>query len=345
MSFCTSCGKENLEGTRFCVYCGAPIAGAAPKTDYRQPQGASYGGYSAPEYSGGYMSRPAATREQAAVKTSSASKTALFAAIFFSAALLCSIIFSSLLPGIITGRLGSFLNSFDASDVADIVEQYTGEDLDDYISIRELDGYMDQLLNALRMSSGKVTLSQILSSMTSRLVPIALAVGMWICWASARKGTVPGCGTGGITTIKVVEVLRLIGACCATFCFALLPVALGLALSDEVPEASTVAWAALAVVLIIGGIVILYRALLVSAVNRIRTASDALPGKGKIAGFAVFMLWLCGIFSILKGLGCIGSAVLLGGAAVLPMISGITTGLGQICVGKYLSQTRKALAR
>lgn len=347
MKNCPSCRRDNPDSSRFCVYCGTPLGEAAARPDYRQPQGASYGGYSAPEYSGGYMARPASTRQQAAVKNTTASKTAILTAIFFTIALVAGIMFSSLLPGILTDRLNSFLNNFDAYDIADFVEEYTGEDITDYITIRDLDGYLDYIDEALgyvKTNSGSSSLSRIFSSISSKLVPIVFAVGVWICCIAAKKGTEPGCGSTGIVMIKVVEILRLVGACFGAFLGVMIPLVLGIVLSKNSPDYAPIAWAALLLFVVICGISVLYRAYLVSAVNRIKTASAAAPGKGKIAGFVVFMLWLSGIVTILKGLGFIGLSVLIGGVAVLPLLSAVATGLGLISAGRYLSKTKKALA-
>lgn len=48
MAFCTYCGQEIEEGTKFCVHCGAPLTGQNPAVAQGQPQQAPQGASARP---------------------------------------------------------------------------------------------------------------------------------------------------------------------------------------------------------------------------------------------------------------------------------------------------------
>lgn len=204
--FCSQCGCHNIEGSRFCTNCGAPLqegaapaSGAAPgfsgagetvSPHMRAPAEHGAAGPAAPPPSGaaGYSRREyRAAAGVRVLRSVAGSPLFLLAAAAFTASIIA----------------GYFVR-VTVSDIQDIVRQAM-ELLKEYgVSAEDLQGLEEAVSVEVTTGSG------ILTYLTSHALSILTAVGLFLTWAAAKAEDDRSFSTSGLTILQIVSVIEMI---------------------------------------------------------------------------------------------------------------------------------------
>ena len=279
--FCSRCGVENSEGAAFCKNCGNSL-GKNAVTPPAAPVYTVHNKAKAP-----LSSNPVVN----AVKQVASSPLALVAIIAFSAMVLVSLISSLVDRNALTAAIYSLLNSLTEAGVDVPYEIYNAIDSAYY-----------------SLGSGLYVFASILGLIPS----ILICVGLWLTYSSAASRSSDGMKTSGLTTIKVINIIQLVGTCIAFAFIELLIIIIGIAASSVAREysyyydyssgASLVATIGVVIPALIVAAVytlqIIYQAKVIQSVNTAKkTITTGVPSD-KISGFVAVWLFISAGFSL-----------------------------------------------
>lgn len=184
--FCTKCGVQVPDNAVFCENCGVKIGTEEPFVQTMPPQ--SYA--SAPMYTEVYSNRPLSTNPVLnALKTVACSPLFLAAVIAFSAQIFLNIV------GQMSGGGTYILNLlYRIIDMVGVQLPYEA-----YEVISEM------------ASVSRATM--VISTVFDEAPNILVCIGLWMIYSSARNRMYDGMKTSGLTMIKVIMILNLIGVC------------------------------------------------------------------------------------------------------------------------------------
>lgn len=297
---CSRCGQTSPEGSTFCQACGAPLTAPAPM------------------YQPAYVPQIPRHPVVEAVRSVAASPLFLVAVIFFTVAL----VFSVLASGESASATYDMLNEmFMDMDVDYVIPSYAGSVL----------------------SSGAI-----IGGIIGAIPTILVAVGLWMVYAAAKKDE-PGISTGGLTLLWVMQIISLVGVCVLAGLLALvllLALLVGGVAAADIPDAESTA--ALIVIgiggLIIAGLmalVIVYRVKVMKMVNTVRqTLMTGVPSD-KISMFVVVFCFISGGFSVISGLSSLLFATYM--TALSTLASAVATILFAVAALKYREAMRQLM--
>lgn len=307
--FCPNCGNQVPDGQLFCSACGTDMSASAPSAGtpvvprYSNPgankSGYATPGYSAPSYSApsyptpshptsGYSTpshyAPAPTLVDSAGSGDWSSRF-IQAWKTFVTSPACLI----LLIGVTLIQVLTVINITTTSPLDSVYSMFNELG----ISTSQIRSMMSDLEEAIDSAS-----------LASMVPSVLMIVGMWLLYVDARN---PGSylKTTGLTIIKVLQVISLVGVCIAFgFALILLLSAMGEAsrygsYGEAINEAlSVVTW----VLIIVGGLVIGYYAMVLKVINATKRAMETfVPEAGPAAALGV-LNFIFGAISLMSAL-------------------------------------------
>lgn len=254
--FCPKCGFKNQDDTFFCQNCGNKLSAVQPQQNIN------------PNYQQGY-NQPFIADAFTTVKMLAKSPLFLTAVIAFSVYLLFSIIkvisAGSLFTGII--RILEFV----MDNVPEISYQI-GEMYDIFYEIAN-------------MASAPIIILGLLG-----LVPsILICTGLWITYSSAANKYSNTMSTAGLTIIKVINILQLIGTCILCAFVEIFMIVLTIALAAESYAPGAVVVLMIIAILLTGfffGLSIMYSVKVIKSLN---AAKDAIISGASTKRASVFV--------------------------------------------------------
>lgn len=257
----------------------------------------------------------------------------------------------------------AFLTSFIGNGAEDLIDIIPVEELGDMIAeaIEGLTGGeytfvmpdADDIADGIATATGVSVISTVFSAIMSNLIPLLTVISMWMIYGTASKNNIPCCGTSGLTILKVIEILRLIGVCLV---IAITATGLGVAaylMSTYNEGVNSAFWVICGVVALAYLLVILFYAGTIRTLSIFTAVAEGRPYKGKVSLYASVIFTLKGIFGILGVIGCALFTIvplfmddvrflsLAGLAALLPSLVSV---IWYFDMGSILRQARKALA-
>lgn len=317
--FCTNCGAQNPEGTRFCTSCGAPLTDGQPGQPVQQPPPPLY---AQPAYDPPMQEHPVVGE----VKRFASSPLFLAAVILFS----LSVLFSFVSQFTVQEKLGS------------LVEEWLYK-LEDVLGELDIDGLGDvgEFLSSVDL---KATLKSS-PTVSFPILPALTAVGLWLIFVAGRKRNVPGMNPSGLKMIKVLTtvefVFSVIGLGLGTLAVGATAVIFGavkndLPLNEEYGLVVLIILITVAVTLLIALVfIILYYSKLIKSIGTAYTTATTGVPSDRISVFAAVMVILSGVSSL---------SSVLSVAALLPdamlILSGLASGVASILFGVIMYQYR-----
>lgn len=307
--FCTKCGKQNPDGMRFCQYCGTPLMqggqqqyqqNGAQQSQYQQ-NGYQQNGYQQSQYqqADAYVSyAPPLSPVAQALRQMGGSAVFLTAAVAYT----CAILFT-----IIGGFVGSS-NSVLASYLA-LAEQMGG--MVDY-------GALNTVLGAMRGAS-------VMSTILMEIPAILVAVGIWMTFATVRNNGSAPMQTGGLTLIRVLQIIGVVFECVALVLLEVALIISMVAASQYTDMAVPVLATAMALILLIMGLGILYNVKLIQTLGTIRLTMQTQRPSTRISTYAAVMTIIGGVASLVSifSAGNIFSSLGLLCSAVASIVFGV----------------------
>lgn len=183
--YCTSCGTENREGTKFCKHCGAPMTPSvqcAPEAYSPQPPMAP----AAPAASVAAAGPTDQNGPAAVLKKLAASPVFLIAVICTTLAIILKVAFANMNAAMLVDQIYEMvpngMMTFEMEDMLDaVIEVYS------HVGV--------------------------VSAITSNLPTILILIGLWITVASAFSKKRSTITTSGLTVIRVVFIIYLVLIC------------------------------------------------------------------------------------------------------------------------------------
>lgn len=317
--YCPNCGAQNAQDAAFCQNCGVSLHEETttheefvPNTPMSapEPEAASTGATHTPDV--GITSSLCGM-----LKSLGSSPLFLTAAVAYTAS-----VFLSIVRSVIGINFGVF-----AYQLYELADEF-GVD-------RSL---VHSFFDGMRTGS-------VIGAVSGAIPSILFAVGLWLIYASCSDRYDPYIKTGGLTTLKVLQILKLIGICLSTF-FAVAAFLI-LFFAANAYFAETDAERAMIVTIVLGifaGIVILvlalsivYEALALRTINRMKRSalSGAFCGYG--SGFVGVMLIIGSVFTLI---GAIPSAIF---GCAFAGFGTVASGVASFCFGLLIFRYNKTL--
>lgn len=265
--FCTKCGKENQDGMRFCQYCGTPLTASAqptpPPAGYQQPA------YRQPE---DYVPRQDTFPPVIQVlRQMAVSPLFLVAAITYS----CTILFT---------LLGAFVGSS-----SNALLQYM-------LMLEGMGGMVDY--SALNSMTSIMRGASVGGVLIGQVPAILVAVGIWMMFAAARDNSGQPMKTGGLTLIRVMQVISLVFEILLLVILELALLISMLALSDYTDYAVPIVVTSMVLVALALGLGIVYSVKLIQTLSTmIRTIRNQRP-YARISTYVAVLSILSGAASL-----------------------------------------------
>ncbi len=311
--FCPNCGAKNADDSAFCQNCGTSLH--EEEATVREEFEAT------PSAAETVSSAPAAICPNDSIRTFlkllGSSPLFLTAAVSYTVSVFFSIVSSVI--GINFGMLA-----------------YQLYKLADEFGIDR--SYVHSFFDGMRTGS-------VIGAVSGAIPTILFAIGLWLIYASCSDRYDPYIKTSGLTLIKVLQILKLIGVCLTTF-FVLAVLLVLVFASNAYFSAAEIAEGSVFVVIfgvltvlvtLMLALSIVYNALALHTVNRIK--KTALNGAfcGYASGFVGVMLILGSLFTFM---GSIPTFVFGGGFSGLGTIA---SGVASFCFGLLIFRFNKTL--
>lgn len=301
--YCMHCGQPCADGNKFCEHCGAPLQDAAQPA----PQPMQQPVYAQPKAPVTPISDVRYTLKKLAT-----SPLFLAAAIAYSCMVLFTIAAAVAGQSGLLGALDSYLN---------MALRYGG------YSMGELSYALDQLDQVVPFLRG----ASLGSALVGQIPAILIAVGIWLVFASAVDKSGMPMKTTGLTIIKLITIISLIGS-------SLLLVVLegvlifGTAAADKYDDSVVVVGVVIVlVVLVFMGLGILMSVKTISTIGTMQRTIQTEQPSDKVS---VYVAVIC----ILNAIGVVFG--MLGFGSVFSVLSGLCNAVAYICFAIFLFQYR-----
>lgn len=281
--YCSKCGAPNQEGMRFCERCGAPLTVDAPQSAPQPAQQPAQ--QSAPRSAPQPVSQAASVNwgqgESAVMRTIrqlALSPVCLTAVIAYTASIFLNII----------------ANVFQNNQMAMMANLIAS--MDELMALAgESAGLSDMFFPMMSTSVNPVAA---VGALIGSIPSILVVVGMWMTLASAADKSGAPMRTGGLTIIRVINIIGLVGVCLMAFGCELLLILLTVGLAQLSSDIIGIFVAIILLVTVIFALCILYSVKVVgtigSMINTIRTQTV----KGKISTFVAVLSIISGAVSV-----------------------------------------------
>lgn len=297
--YCPKCGQPCADGMKFCEHCGAPLQDAAP-----QPVQQPY-----------YSPAPAVGPVLNTLKKLATSPLYLTAIIAYSCMVLFNIAASVAGKSGLLGMLDTYLS---------LAMRYGG------YSMGELSYLLDQMDQTLPFLRG----ASLGSALVGQIPSILIAVGLWLIFASAVDKSGMPMKTTGLTIIKVITIISLIGN------VLILVVVEGLVIFGTATVAKYddsavgVGVVIMLVVLVALGLGVLMNIKTISTIGTMQKTIQTEQPSDKVSTYVAVM-------SILSGIGAIIG--MLGLGSVFSVLSGLGNAVASICFAVFIFQYRSKM--
>lgn len=306
---CSKCGHQNADGMRFCEMCGTPLQ-AAPQ--YAAPQ--QYAVQPQPQYASAAQaySNPSVQYSPVIQKLRKESTSPLFltGAIAYS----CAILFA--LISAFTGA-NSLLAS--VTQLLNLLSNVGGVGSMSSMEMNYLLMSLDSLTSGLRGAAlGGAILTQ--------LPNILVAVGIWLVFATAFDKSGRPMKTTGLTMIKVVKIIQLVGICLGIL---LLEIGIGI-LASSIAKYDDSAWPyfiGIMIGVLLGAAVgILFFVKIIQTINTIANSIRTQQQSNKVSVYVAVMCMIAGVwqaFTLVFNLGNLFGMLSLLGSATASIVFSI----------------------
>lgn len=306
--FCMNCGQPCADGNKFCEHCGAPLLDTtAQPASQPAPQPVQQPVYAQPQAPVTPISDVRYTLKKLAT-----SPLFLAAAIAYSCMVLFTIAAAVAGQSGLLGALDSYLN---------MALRYGG------YSMGELSYALDQLDQVVPFLRG----ASLGSALVGQIPVILIAVGIWLVFASAVDKSGMPMKTTGLTIIKVITIISLIGS-------SLLLVVLegvlifGTAAAAKYDDSVVVVGVVIVLaVLVLMGLGILMSVKTISTIGTMQRTIQTEQPSDKVS---VYVAVIC----ILNAIGAVFG--MLGFGSVFSVLSGLCNAVAYICFAIFLFQYR-----
>ena len=306
--FCMNCGQPCADGNKFCEHCGAPLLDTtAQPASQPAPQPVQQPVYAQPQAPVTPISDVRYTLKKLAT-----SPLFLAAAIAYSCMVLFTIAAAVAGQSGLLGALDSYLN---------MALRYGG------YSMGELSYALDQLDQVMPFLRG----ASLGSALVGQIPAILIAVGIWLVFASAVDKSGMPMKTTGLTIIKVITIISLIGS-------SLLLVVLegvlifGTAAAAKYDDSVVVVGVVIVLaVLVLMGLGILMSVKTISTIGTMQRTIQTEQPSDKVS---VYVAVIC----ILNAIGAVFG--MLGFGSVFSVLSGLCNAVAYICFAIFLFQYR-----
>lgn len=306
--FCMNCGQPCADGNKFCEHCGAPLLDTtAQPASQPAPQPVQQPVYAQPQAPVTPISDVRYTLKKLAT-----SPLFLAAAIAYSCMVLFTIAAAVAGQSGLLGALDSYLN---------MALRYGG------YSMGELSYALDQLDRVVPFLRG----ASLGSALVGQIPAILIAVGIWLVFASAVDKSGMPMKTTGLTIIKVITIISLIGS-------SLLLVVLegvlifGTAAAAKYDDSVVVVGVVIVLaVLVLMGLGILMSVKTISTIGTMQRTIQTEQPSDKVS---VYVAVIC----ILNAIGAVFG--MLGFGSVFSVLSGLCNAVAYICFAIFLFQYR-----
>ncbi len=280
---CSNCGHICADGDKFCQNCGAQLTPSAPTSTPETPAHQTPPYDTFPAQGNWVMPSPIHMK----LKQFASSPLLLTAIIAYTAYIvltLCTTAFGSAISA------EAILGALYDLGFGDILYAMDGEIMD--------------MIYAISAPS----LASTLFSMTPQIL---IALGMWLLFASAKSGQPK---TTGLTIIKVITIIQLVGFCITIAALGIGSLLLLLAAFGYIARFGSYGVLAAAVALLIITVLIavfglLYYVKLLRSLEVIKQAIQFGTPAYNVRTYLIFYCWFSGICAIFGGLGGIAQAV------------------------------------
>mgnify|MGYP004516128621 FL=1 len=306
--FCMNCGQPCADGNKFCEHCGAPLLDTTTQpASQPAPQPVQQPVYAQPQAPVTPISDVRYTLKKLAT-----SPLFLAAAIAYSCMVLFTIAAAVAGQSGLLGALDSYLN---------MALRYGG------YSMGELSYALDQLDQVMPFLRG----ASLGSALVGQIPAILIAVGIWLVFASAVDKSGMPMKTTGLTIIKVITIISLIGS-------SLLLVVLegvlifGTAAAAKYDDSVVVVGVVIVLaVLVLMGLGILMSVKTISTIGTMQRTIQTEQPSDKVS---VYVAVIC----ILNAIGAVFG--MLGFGSVFSVLSGLCNAVAYICFAIFLFQYR-----
>lgn len=280
--YCSKCGKQSPEGTRFCQYCGQPMEGAQP------PRGTPAAGYQQP-YARPVQQGPAhSTGSPAldAIKRLGTSPAFLVAIIAYSLYIVFYIASAVSGGGGLSALIRNLMSNPLYSSSADYAE-------------------FESIMGAYTMM-GNIS---IVFSIVTAIPAILLCVGMWLMFFTSNDKSGAPMRTAGLSIIKVITIIQLVLICLSTFVIELIVILFTVSLGSQSSylgkSGSYVVGILVAVILLIAVCFIcsiLYQAKILKVLKTLKNNILTASSSDDISMYVIVFTFICGGCAVITSL-------------------------------------------
>ncbi len=147
--------------------------------------------------------------------------------------------------------------------------------------------------------------TSVVSVIASSIVTLLVTLALWLLYATCRNRQTGNISTGGLTILKVITMLGIIGLCIVALTLVASGIFLLIGSADESSlygRGFAIIGAAFFVAALVFILMIFYQISLYRALSLVKKASLTGMPNNRVSGFLIVMLWIVGIFSIIGGL-------------------------------------------
>ena len=286
--FCTNCGQACADNAAFCTNCGKKLTVNAVRPTSAQPAAPVPPAVPQPPRPVTQPAQPIAAGDPIqALKRVATSPTYLTAAIALSAAALFAF-------------LQTILNHTNALDAL-------------YDLLYELD--LEYLLSDVYYYGyDAVSAGTVIVTLISMIPALLVIAGVWMIFTAARDPYNSGMSTSGLTLLKVMQIIGLVGMCVAALAMVVVCVII-IGVVSQYRDAGPIVAVILFVMILFAALMalmIVYEIKIIQSIDAARTTIATGVVSGKISGFVGVMAIVFGGFAALSGLGQLFTSVYAG---------------------------------
>ena len=286
--FCTNCGQACADNAAFCTNCGKKLTVNAVRPTSAQPAAPVPPAVPQPPRPVTQPAQPiAAGGPIQALKRVATSPTYLTAAISLSVA-----------------SLFSFLQLIFGGAA-------TIDSLYDLLYELDLEYLLDDVYYYAYNSASATT---VIGAFLAMIPTLLILAGVWMIFTAARDPYNSGMSTSGLTLLKVMQIIGLVGMCVAALAMVVVCVII-IGVVSQYRDAGPIVAVILFVMILFAALMalmIVYEIKIIQSIDAARTTIATGVVSGKISGFVGVMAIVFGGFAALSGLGQLFTSVYAG---------------------------------